>query len=189
MPIKAINSHHARTGDVARGGGVGVSSVREGAGNSATRSTHSTRTGSKAARRVSRGIHKAPKLAGLPCDASPLHDSGPIETRARSRAPFSHEPRASVPSASGESASSCLHSGHVAWGLSSARDASTAARACRDSRSAAALAHCEAETSSAAGGFTPLASAHTSRSCGVWQQQAVQHSSAEPHPQAQFSHG
>ncbi|MBL9161592.1 MAG: hypothetical protein JNL18_02500 [Planctomycetaceae bacterium] len=40
-----------------------------------------------------------------------------------------------------------------------------------------------------AGGVTPSRFAHSSRSAAVWQQQSLQHRSAESQPQWQFSQG
>lgn len=53
----------------------------------------------------------------------------------------------------------------------------------------AAAIHCSSLNSTAAGGITPFSIAHTSRCCSVWQQQCVQHSVADAHPQPQDSHG
>ncbi len=53
----------------------------------------------------------------------------------------------------------------------------------------AAAIHCSSLNSTTGGGITPLEIAHTSRWCSVWQQQCVQHSVADAHPQPQFSQG
>ncbi len=52
-----------------------------------------------------------------------------------------------------------------------------------------AAIHCSSVNSTTGGGITPFSMAHTSRSCSEWQQQCVQHSVAEAHPQPHDSQG
>ncbi len=52
-----------------------------------------------------------------------------------------------------------------------------------------AAIHCSSLNSTSRGGITPFSIAHTSRSCSEWQQQCVQHSVADAHPQPQDSQG
>lgn len=52
-----------------------------------------------------------------------------------------------------------------------------------------AAIHCSSANSTTGGGITPFWIAHISRWCSEWQQQFVQHSVAEAHPQPQDSQG
>lgn len=53
----------------------------------------------------------------------------------------------------------------------------------------AAAIHSASENRTPAGGDTAWRIAQTRRSCEEWQQQADQHSAADPHPHPQSSHG